>query len=179
MNWALNYVVEPDYLKVMGIALKSGRFFSAQDNEHAQRVAVVDEALANKFFPGMDPVGKRLHINNGNDGIVEIVGVVGHVKQWSLDADQKESLQAQLYTPFMQLPDKAMAQSCLGNRRSGTLAEFGVSFRLHSPGQYADEQGASGLWGPEHEGNHLELAFRTALFDDAARNICRRRTPAG
>jgi predicted permease len=114
MNWALNYVVEPDYLKVMGISLKSGRFFTTQDNEHAQRVAVVDEALANKFFPGMDPVGKRLHINNGNDGIVEIVGVVGHVKQWSLDADQKESLQAQLYTPFMQLPDKAMAQSASG-----------------------------------------------------------------
>jgi ABC-type antimicrobial peptide transport system permease subunit len=45
---------------------------------------------------------------------VEIVGVVGHVKQWSLDADQKESLQAQLYTPFMQLPDKAMAQSSSG-----------------------------------------------------------------
>jgi ABC-type antimicrobial peptide transport system permease subunit len=45
---------------------------------------------------------------------VEIVGVVGHVKQWSLDADQKESLQAQLYTPFMQLPDKAMAQSASG-----------------------------------------------------------------
>jgi ABC-type antimicrobial peptide transport system permease subunit len=98
----------------MGISLKSGRFFTAQDNEHAQRVAVVDEALANKFFPGMDPVGKRLHINNGNGGIVEIVGVVGHVKQWSLDADQKESLQAQLYTPFMQLPDKAMAQSASG-----------------------------------------------------------------
>jgi predicted permease len=114
MNWALNYVVEPDYLKVMGIPLKSGRFFADPDNEHAQRVAVVDEALANKFFPGTDPVGKRLHINNGSEGIVEIVGVVGHVKQWSLDADEKESLQAQLYTPFMQLPDKAMAQSASG-----------------------------------------------------------------
>jgi ABC-type antimicrobial peptide transport system permease subunit len=58
-------------------------------------------------------VGKRLHINNGSDEMVEIVGVVGHVKQWSLDTD-KESLQAQLYTPFMQLPDKAMAQSAAG-----------------------------------------------------------------
>jgi len=113
MNWALNYVVEPDYLKVMGIPLKSGRFFSNQDNERAPGVAVVDEALANRFFSGMDPVGKRLHINNGSEGVVEIVGVVGHVKQWSLDADQKE-LQAQLYTPFMQLPDKAMAQSATG-----------------------------------------------------------------
>jgi predicted permease len=114
MNWALNYVVEADYLRVMGVPLKTGRFFTRQDDEHGQRVAVIDEALASKFFPGIDPVGKRLHLNNGGDQVVEIVGVVGHVKQWSLDADQKESLQAQLYTPFMQLPDKAMAQSAPG-----------------------------------------------------------------
>jgi predicted permease len=113
MNWALNYVVEPDYLKVMRIPLKSGRFFSDQDDERAAKVAVIDEALVQKFFSDTDPVGKRLHINNGSDEMVEIVGVVGHVKQWSLDTD-KESLQAQLYTPFMQLPDKAMAQSAAG-----------------------------------------------------------------
>ena len=114
MNWALNYVVEPDYLRVMGIPLKHGRFFTSQDDERGQKVAVIDEALASKFFSGIDPVGKRLHLNNGGDQLVEIVGVVGHVKQWSLDADQKESLQAQLYTPFMQLPGKAMAQSASG-----------------------------------------------------------------
>jgi predicted permease len=112
MNWALNYVVEPDYMKVMGLPLKSGRFFNSQDDERATGVAVIDDALAQKFFAGEDPVGKRLHIN-GTDQVVEIVGVVGHVKQWSLDTD-KESLQAQLYTPFMQLPDKAMAQSASG-----------------------------------------------------------------
>ena len=113
MNWALNYVVEPDYLRVMGIPLKSGRFFTGQDDERGQKVAVIDETLASKFFPGGNAVGQRLHINS-TDQLVEIVGVVGHVKQWSLDADQKESLQAQLYTPFMQLPDKAMAQSVSG-----------------------------------------------------------------
>jgi predicted permease len=114
MNWALNYVVEPDYLRVMEIPLKRGRFFTSQDDEHGQPVAIIDEALANKFFPGSNPIGNRLHLNNGANQVVEIVGVVGHVKQWSLDADQKESLQAQLYTPFMQLPDKAMAQSASG-----------------------------------------------------------------
>jgi predicted permease len=113
MNWALNYVVEPDYLKVMNIPLRSGRFFTNQDDEHAPKVAVIDDALAQKFFGGIDPIGKRLHVNS-TDQIVEIVGVVGHVKQWSLDTDHKESLQAQLYTPFMQLPDKAMSQSAPG-----------------------------------------------------------------
>jgi predicted permease len=42
MNWALDYVVGPDYLKTMGILLQSGRFFTDQDNEHAPQVAVID-----------------------------------------------------------------------------------------------------------------------------------------
>jgi predicted permease len=129
MNWALNYVVESDYLKLMGIPLKSGRFFTPQDDEHAAKVAVIDEALADKFFGETDPLGKRLHINNGTDQIVEIVGVVGHVKQWGLDTDDKESLRAQLYTPFMQLPDKPMSQSASG---------LGVLVRSQGPASVFD-----------------------------------------
>jgi predicted permease len=113
MNWAIDYVVGPDYQKAMGIALKSGRFFTAQDDEHAARVAVIDEVLAKKFFDGQNPVGKRLHVS-GSDETTEIVGVVGHVKQWGLDSDDKETLRSQLYTPFMQLPDKTMAQNASG-----------------------------------------------------------------
>ena len=104
MNWAIDYVVDYDYLRIMGIPLKSGRFFTAQDDEHAARVAVVDEVLANQFFAGQSAIGKRLHLSGGE--ILEIVGVVGHVKQWGLDTDDKETLRAQLYTPFMQLPAK-------------------------------------------------------------------------
>jgi predicted permease len=106
MNWAIDYVVDHDYLRIMGIPLKSGRFFTAQDDEHAARVAVVDEVLANQFFAGQSAIGKRLHLSGGE--ILEIVGVVGHVKQWGLDTDDKETLRAQLYTPFMQLPTKGI-----------------------------------------------------------------------
>jgi predicted permease len=113
MNWALDYVVGSDYLKTMGIPLESGRFFTARDDERAPRVAVVDEVLANKFFAGQNPIGKRLHLNSTGE-TVEIVGVVGHVNQWGLDADDREALRAQMYTPFMQLPDKAMSQSASG-----------------------------------------------------------------
>jgi len=106
MNWAIDYVVDYDYLRIMGIPLKSGRFFTAQDDEHAARVAVVDEVLANQFFAGQSAIGKHLHLSGGE--ILEIVGVVGHVKQWGLDTDDKETLRAQLYTPFMQLPAKGI-----------------------------------------------------------------------
>jgi len=127
MNWALDYVVEPDYLDVMGIPLVSGRFFTERDDEHAAPVAVVDEVLAHKFFPGQDPIGKRLHLNSTGQ-TAEIVGVVGHVKQWGLDRDDKEDLRAQLYTPFMQLTDQAMSLSVSGLgvivRTQGTAPVF-------------------------------------------------------
>src|SRR5438045_639924 len=58
MNWAIDYVVEPDYLKVMRIPLLRGRFFTSQDNEHAPLITVVDEVFAGKFFPHEDPIGK-------------------------------------------------------------------------------------------------------------------------
>jgi predicted permease len=113
MNWALNYVVGPEYLQVMGTELLRGRFLTAQDNEHSPHVVVIDEALAHKFFPHEDPIGKRLNLVTPDEEKVEIVGIVRHVRQWGLDADSGE-LQAQLYRPFMQLSDGAMKQAPSG-----------------------------------------------------------------
>jgi predicted permease len=102
MHMALFYVVEPQFLPVMGIELKKGRFFTDQDDERSTRVIVVDEMLAQQRFGKEDAVGKRLHLDD--EGAYEIVGVVGHVKQWGLDRDDQE-LQAQLYVPFRAAPD--------------------------------------------------------------------------
>jgi len=113
MNWALSYVVEPGYLKAMGIRLKRGRFFSELDNEHSPPIIVIDDVLAQKFFPGQDPLGKRLHLN-GFDQLAEIVGVVGHVKQWGLDSDEANPLRAQIYHSFMQLDDAPLKLSVPG-----------------------------------------------------------------
>ncbi|MFY9530632.1 MAG: ABC transporter permease [Candidatus Acidiferrales bacterium] len=108
MNWALKYVVEPDYLKVMGIPLKRGRFFTPQDDEHSPLVLVIDDVFARKYFGNEDPIGKRLNVDD-YDKPAEIVGVVGHVKQWGLDADDTHALRAQVYLSFMQMPDIAIA----------------------------------------------------------------------
>ncbi len=68
---------------------------------------VIDESFARKYFPNEDPIGKRLNL-----GILgtqpEIVGIVGHVKHWGLDSDTSSGIQAQMYVPFMQIPDKFM-----------------------------------------------------------------------
>ncbi len=107
-HMALVYRVEPAYLKAMGIALQQGRFFEDRDDEKSQPVVVIDEVFAHKFFPGQDPIGKR--IRQGDNDPQTIIGVVGHVKQWGLDTDETESLRAQLYEPFRQFPDAAMSQ---------------------------------------------------------------------
>ncbi|MGH9842723.1 MAG: ABC transporter permease [Blastocatellia bacterium] len=113
MNMALVYWVEPAYLTAMGIALKQGRFFTDQDDERSPNVAMIDEAFARKYFGAEDPVGKRIRLE-GDEQPSQIVGVVGHVKQWSLDSDDKESLQAQLYLPFRALSDNAMRRASAG-----------------------------------------------------------------
>jgi len=123
MNWTIRYVVEPGYLKTMGIPLQRGRFITEQDNERAPLVAVVDETFAHKFFANQDPIGKRINLL-GPDKPVEIVGVVGHVNQWGLDSDESNALRAQMYLPYMQLGDDEIKLVPLGTsvilRHSGS-----------------------------------------------------------
>jgi predicted permease len=132
MNWALEYTVEPDYLRVMRIPLERGRFFTPRDNEHSPTVAVIDDVCARKYFPNENPIGKRINLNDFGQ-VAEIVGVVGHVKQWGLDSDDTQSLRAQLYHPFMQLPGDVMALSPLGIgvlvRSEGAAAALFTSIR--------------------------------------------------
>jgi len=113
MSWTLDYIVEPDYLRVMQIPLRRGRFFTLQDDERSPLVAVVDDVFARKFFPGQDPVGRRIDVTNPVRK-VEIVGVVGHVMQWGLDSDDAQPLRAQLYLACMQMPDSYISSSPTG-----------------------------------------------------------------
>jgi putative ABC transport system permease protein len=107
MNQTLTYFVEPGYLKAMQIPLLRGRFVAAPDDEHSPQVIVIDENFARKYFPGQDPIGRRIHLAIFNMD-PEIVGVVGHVKHWGLDLEaDRHPLQEQIYSPFLQIPDAA------------------------------------------------------------------------
>jgi len=125
MSWVIDYIVDPDYLLVMEIPLKRGRFLSLHDDEHAPLVVVVDEVFANKYFPGQDPIGKRIDLNNFDGRAAEIVGVVEHVKQWGLDTDDSQQLRAQYYLACMQVSDDfllAVRESDFMVRYGGNLA---------------------------------------------------------
>ncbi len=96
--------VSPEYLKVMGITLQAGRFFTDQDRRDSQPVAVVDDVMARQAFPGQSPIGKPLWIGFDRDPAV-VVGVVNHVKYWGPAGDERASVRAEMYYPFAQVPD--------------------------------------------------------------------------
>ena len=107
MDLALFYAVDPDYMKVMRIPLLRGRFLTAQDNEKAPCAVAIDEEFARKAFPNESPLGR--HINFELLPMkCEIVGLVGHIKHWGLDADATAKVRSQLYIAARQLPDAVM-----------------------------------------------------------------------
>jgi len=112
MPEALTYITTPGYVRTVGISLLRGRYFTEQDSESSRKVVVIDDVLAGHFFPGQDPIGKQLELYML--GPAEIVGVVGHVKHWGLDADDSAKIRDQLYFPFFQIPDQFMAQAKTG-----------------------------------------------------------------
>jgi predicted permease len=117
---AIEYDVEPDYFKAMQIQLKRGRLFTAADTQHAQPVIVIDESLAEKYFPNSDPIGQYIDFNTSPEDldklpIMQIIGVVAHVNQWGLADDSgPTALHAQVYLPFSQIPDPIIKRLGVG-----------------------------------------------------------------
>jgi predicted permease len=107
MPQAMFYLVESGFLRAMGITLERGRFVSDQDDENAPTVVDIDDAFARTYFAGQNPVGQHIHIAEF-DKEAEIIGVVGHVRQWGPGNDPKKAIEAQFYYPYMQLPAKLM-----------------------------------------------------------------------
>ncbi len=98
----LYYPVTPDYFRAMGIPLVRGRYFDSHDVAGGRRVAIINEALAKRFFPNEDPIGQRINLSNGPESFREIVGIVGDVKHYRLDDMGEITLQT--YEPFAQQP---------------------------------------------------------------------------
>jgi predicted permease len=98
------YLVGPDYLKVMKIPLIRGRFLTEHDDANSPGVCVIDENFARKYFANQDPIGKRLNFDLVYKQL-QIVGVVGHVKQFGLDENARSLTRVQLYASPLQLPD--------------------------------------------------------------------------
>jgi predicted permease len=108
MPIALASCVTPDYLKVMSLPLRQGRFFDDHDDMNGEQVVVIDEVLAQRAFPQQNAVGKYLSVQAMGRAPLRVVGVVGHVRHWGLAEDDQAQIRDQLYYPLAQVPDQWM-----------------------------------------------------------------------
>lgn len=99
------FIAETNYFRTMGIPIIKGRDFEDRDQHNTTQVVIVTETFARQFFPGEDPVGKRIHpgISTWDDEdskVREIIGVVGDVRNRALNTEPKPAY----YMPQSQLP---------------------------------------------------------------------------
>jgi putative ABC transport system permease protein len=98
-------IVAPNYFKTMGIPLRQGRDFLAEEHAEARHVVVINEALARAHFAGRNPIGEKLAIQMGDPMIPSVVvGVVGDIRHRSLDTASREMV----YWPHAELPIASM-----------------------------------------------------------------------
>ena len=99
-------IISGHYFEAMEIPLRSGRFFNEQDTPTSPKVIVIDEYMAQQLWPNQDPIGRRVHYGGVTDKFPweTVVGVVGRVKQYTLDSDSRIAF----YRPQTQYPTPAM-----------------------------------------------------------------------
>ncbi len=98
---AAYYSISSNYFRTMRSPLAAGREFTDQDNQQSPRVAIINESLQKRLFPGEDPLGRRLRVNYLDRQLpVEIVGVATDIKQATL----RGAPSIEIYVPYLQTP---------------------------------------------------------------------------
>ena len=107
-NFASFYEASPDYFRAMGIPLIAGRVFNDGDAAGAPSVVIINKTIAEMFWPGESPLGKRISLPGNGPGQpvnwAEIVGIVADTKHRSLT----ENISPEYYIPMMQSPTAAV-----------------------------------------------------------------------
>ena len=99
-----HFIVSTDYFETMGIPLIAGRSFDDQDTVGHQRVAILSQAAARRYFPNQNPIGHAIRIEDREHAESIVVGVVGDVRNQRLDRVPRP----QVYVPMDQSPAAAM-----------------------------------------------------------------------
>ena len=102
--FVLRHYVGPEHFRVLGTPVLRGRIFTDGDRAGSQRVAIINETAAKRFWPNQDPIGQRVWFGGGSnfdrpDSAATIVGIVGDVAYQPLD---DHPVQADFYTPYAQ-----------------------------------------------------------------------------
>jgi putative ABC transport system permease protein len=124
---AIYRVVSPEYFRAMGIPLQRGRFFDSRDTAQSPPLFIVNRRMAEHFWPGEDPTGKRLKIGplDSPGAWAVVVGVVGDVRQTGLYGQQD----FELYVPYAQEWRGFVAPRDLVVRTNGDAASLAGAVR--------------------------------------------------
>ena len=110
--------VSPDYLRTLNATLVRGRFFTETDDASRPGVAVINQTLAQKYFPGQDPIGQRIANDEGGRlSEWEIVGVVDDVREGPLDVE----IAPAEYFPIAQALQNGFSLAVRTSQDAGTL----------------------------------------------------------
>lgn len=117
-------VITPEYFRAMRIPLLKGRFFNEQDRANTPYSVIIDESFARRFFPGEEPLGRRIDEDGSRTGhgFAVIVGVVGGVKHTDVKAEPRPTM----YVPAEQSPWETMT---LVVRSSGDPSALAAALR--------------------------------------------------
>jgi putative ABC transport system permease protein len=115
---AVYFNTSPNYFATMGIPLLRGRDFSSADNPSAPLVAIINETMAQRFWPNQSAVGKSVTLVRQKTE-VEIVGIVGDIKRYGLD----ENVQPEIYFPYSQQARWATYFVVRTDRTAGTFKD--------------------------------------------------------
>jgi putative ABC transport system permease protein len=119
--------ITPDYFKTMGIPWIKGRLFDEHDTESSKPVTIVDEKFARFAWPNEDPIGKRIRIPFPGQPWLEVVGIVGHIRNDRLDADTRP----QVYWNYWQRTQDRMALVVRSGVKPDTLSRAVIG-AIHS-----------------------------------------------
>jgi putative ABC transport system permease protein len=96
---AIHRQISPDYFRTMGIRLRQGRYFDERDDKQSVPVVIINETMARQFWPGEDPLGKRIKFGMEGAPWITIVGIVDDVRQMGMDV----AVKAEMYLPYKQV----------------------------------------------------------------------------
>jgi macrolide transport system ATP-binding/permease protein len=123
--------VSAGYLNTLGATLLEGRHFREDEDASQPQVAIVNQSFARQYFPGEDPIGKRIAYVSWSSPPMEIVGVVKDVREGALDSGPR----AVLYRPFEQSPGTYFGAVVRTSRREdAVLPEVVAAIHRISPG---------------------------------------------
>lgn len=120
--------VTPTWLSVMKTPLLRGRFFTERDWSNSEAVAVINEKLAQRYFPGVDPIGRQIRFGEpGSESPwLTIVGIIGNLRETNYNWDMQSGEPEFVYRPLAQAPNRLVSVVV---RTNGVVAGIGEAMR--------------------------------------------------